>query len=148
MVCQAFTCWGLTFNFALFTDTLLLHSEFADNRKDKHQNAPLYSLFFSINANSYQNLLSHIFLQMAPLRRKNRNSQSPSNAPGSPIRTPTQFPRSPMKPTSTMTPMKSPLRQVRPAGITKKQKATIIENLNLESTFGLRITWQLQQMGI
>ncbi|PWW79188.1 hypothetical protein C7212DRAFT_349160 [Tuber magnatum] len=33
-----------------------------------------------------------------------------------------------------MTPMKSPLRQVRPAGITKSQKATIIENLNLEIT--------------
>ncbi|KAG0642632.1 Borealin N terminal-domain-containing protein [Tuber brumale] len=33
-----------------------------------------------------------------------------------------------------MTPMKSPLRQVRPAGITKNQKATIIENLNLEIT--------------
>ncbi|CAZ81833.1 unnamed protein product [Tuber melanosporum] len=33
-----------------------------------------------------------------------------------------------------MTPMKSPLRQVRPAGITKNQKATIVENLNLEIT--------------
>lgn len=33
------------------------------------------------------------------------------------------------------TPMKSPLRHVRHAGITKNQKSVLLENLNLESTF-------------
>lgn len=71
---------------------------------------------------------------MAPLRRKKGAS------PVSPTRTPLarnspipQF--SPSRLAVVKTPMRSPLRQVRHSGITKSQKAVILENLNLESTF-------------
>lgn len=67
--------------------------------------------------------------KMAPLRRKKGASPTASASPLS-------IPQlSPSRQVTAKTPMKSPLRQVRLAGVTKNQKTVLIENLDLECTF-------------
>lgn len=68
-------------------------------------------------------------LKMPSLRRK-KDGLSTSASP-----TRVSSRNSPSRSAVAKTPMKSPLRHVRHAGITKNQKSVLLDDLNLESTF-------------